>query len=212
MTHLPGSKSLILATVSWLAGESEDAGSGNNCKDSQKTTWRRKFDPLNGPEDRHLAPWSGAVFAARRRRLPIGCKKALNAARHFRYSSGMEKQCLILRTLSSPASFERLSGILEGKAFENRSAAVRPGDMCGHETPELNAKCFFTDIEIAILADFATARLGPESEAYKLLRYDKIYGQWADRSSATVMADRYCVFSACASSHSVTRGSDTTLV
>ena len=37
----------------------------------------------------------------------------------------MEKQSLIRRTLSSPAGFERLSGILEGEAFENRSAAVR---------------------------------------------------------------------------------------
>ncbi|MCY4463522.1 MAG: hypothetical protein OXC26_24485 [Albidovulum sp.] len=37
----------------------------------------------------------------------------------------MEKQSLIRRTLSSPAGFERLSGIPEGEAFENRSAAVR---------------------------------------------------------------------------------------
>ena len=37
----------------------------------------------------------------------------------------MEKQSLIRRPLSSPAGFERLSAILEGEAFENRSAAVR---------------------------------------------------------------------------------------
>ena len=78
----------------------------------------------------------------------------------------------------------------------DRLEAGRPGDG-GRETPELDAKCFFTDIEIAILADFATerrfpgpdnlgharladssatperaVRLGPESEVYKLLRPD----------------------------------------
>ena len=59
------------------------------------------------------------------RALPIGRKQALSAARLFRYPGSMEKQSLIRRTLSSPAGFERLSGILEGEAFENRSAAVR---------------------------------------------------------------------------------------
>ncbi len=38
-----------------------------------------------------------------------------------------------------------------------RLEAGRPGDG-GRETPELDAECFFTDIEIAILADFATER------------------------------------------------------
>ncbi|MCY4460345.1 MAG: IS4 family transposase [Albidovulum sp.] len=33
--------------------------------------------------------------------------------------------------------------------------------MCGRETPELDAKCFFTNIEIAIPADFATERRLP---------------------------------------------------
>ncbi len=33
--------------------------------------------------------------------------------------------------------------------------------ICGRETPELDVKCFFTDIEIAVLADFATERRFP---------------------------------------------------
>ena len=37
----------------------------------------------------------------------------------------MEKQSLIRRTLSSPAGFARLAGILEGEEFECRSAAGR---------------------------------------------------------------------------------------
>ncbi|MCY4462545.1 MAG: IS4 family transposase [Albidovulum sp.] len=143
----------------------------------------------------------------------------------------MEKQNLIRRTQSSPAGFERLPAILEGEAFENRSATVRrrvcdafgfldargrsrdssclsvlaamergekvyfrrrrsasapparrcsgariqrtaainaviawrlaPPAMCGRETPELDAKFFFTDIEIAVLADFAAERRLP---------------------------------------------------
>ncbi len=36
--------------------------------------------------------------------------------------------------------------------------------MCGRETPELDAKCFFTKIEIAILADFATERRFPRPD------------------------------------------------
>ena len=37
--------------------------------------------------------------------------------------------------------------------------------LCGRETPELDAKCFFSDIEIAVLADFAKERgiRGPEN-------------------------------------------------
>ncbi len=71
LTRLPGSKSLILATVSWLAGESEDAGSGNNCKDSQETSWRRKVDPLNGPGARHLAQYGSQDVARREGGAPL---------------------------------------------------------------------------------------------------------------------------------------------
>ncbi|MCY4459684.1 MAG: hypothetical protein OXC26_04670 [Albidovulum sp.] len=55
--------------------------------------------------------------------------------------------------------------------------------MRGRETPELDAKCFFTDIEIAVLADFATERRLPPGRTISAAPW-----AWSPRWAATCTA------------------------